>query len=123
MILHKACPDFPALLMIEVQLWDPEKRFDVFKDSICLFRPGDRIKFNPCSYEEFEMIEKKIFNGILMGCSTANKYAFIEGAESPSVFKFPVPSTVNDFKPMQLTFNVTPKSHDPRVPPQQTFFN
>ena len=43
-----------------VPIWDPEKRFDVFKDSICLFRPGDRIKFNPCSYEEFEMIEKKI---------------------------------------------------------------
>ena len=43
-----------------VPIWDPEKRFDVFKDSICLFKPGDRIKFNPCSYEEFEMIEKKI---------------------------------------------------------------
>ena len=43
-----------------VPIWDPEKRFNVFKDSICLFRPGDRIKFTPCTYEEFEMIEKKI---------------------------------------------------------------
>ena len=43
-----------------VPIWDPEKRFDVFKDSICLFRPGDRIKFTPCGYEEFEMIEKKV---------------------------------------------------------------
>ena len=43
-----------------VPIWDPEKRFDVFKDSICLFRPGDRIKFTPCSYEEFEMVEKKV---------------------------------------------------------------
>jgi hypothetical protein len=41
----------------------PEKRFDVFKDSICLFRPGDRIKFDPCSYEEFESIERKVEEG------------------------------------------------------------
>ena len=43
-----------------VPIWDPEKNFDVFKDSICLFRPGDRIKFIPCDYDEFEMIEKKV---------------------------------------------------------------
>ena len=46
-----------------VPIWDPEKRFSVFKDSICLFKPGDRIKFNPCSYEEFEEIERKIEEG------------------------------------------------------------
>ena len=43
-----------------VPIWDPDKNFDVFKDSICLFRPGDRIKFVPCDYDEFEMIEKKV---------------------------------------------------------------
>ena len=46
-----------------VPIWDPEKRFSVFKDSICLFKPGDRIKFNPCSYEEFEEIERKVQEG------------------------------------------------------------
>ena len=46
-----------------VPIWDPEKRFSVFKDSICLFKPGDRIKFNPCSYEEFEEIERKVEEG------------------------------------------------------------
>tara|TARA_B100000900_G_scaffold94756_2_gene77891 strand:+ start:5213 stop:6463 length:1251 start_codon:yes stop_codon:yes gene_type:complete len=46
-----------------VPIWDPEKRFQVFKDSICLFRPGDRIKFDPCGYEEFESIEKKVEEG------------------------------------------------------------
>lgn len=46
-----------------VPIWDPEKRFSIFKDSVCLFRPGDRIKFDPCSYEEFESIEKKIIDG------------------------------------------------------------
>ena len=46
-----------------VPIWDPEKRFSVFKDSICLFRPGDRIKFVPCGYEEFEMIERKVDDG------------------------------------------------------------
>ena len=46
-----------------VPIWDPEKRFSIFKDSVCLFRPGDRIKFDPCSYEEFESIERKIIDG------------------------------------------------------------
>ena len=46
-----------------IPIWDPEKRFSIFKDSICLFRPGDRIKFDPCSYEEFESIERKIIDG------------------------------------------------------------
>ena len=46
-----------------VPIWYPEKRFSVFKDSICLFKPGDRIKFNPCSYEEFEEIERKVQEG------------------------------------------------------------
>ena len=46
-----------------VPIWDPEKRFSIFKDSVCLFRPGDRIKFEPCEYEEFESIERKIIDG------------------------------------------------------------
>lgn len=46
-----------------VPIWDPEKRFSVFKDSICLFRPGDRIKFDPCTYEEFDEIERKVEEG------------------------------------------------------------
>ncbi|MDC0862047.1 carboxyltransferase domain-containing protein [Alphaproteobacteria bacterium] len=45
-----------------VPIWDPEKRFSIFKDSVCLFKPGDRIKFDPCSYEEFESIERKIID-------------------------------------------------------------
>jgi len=46
-----------------IPIWDPEKRFSIFKDSICLFKPGDRIKFDPCSYEEFESIERKVIDG------------------------------------------------------------
>ena len=46
-----------------VPIWDSEKRFSIFKDSVCLFRPGDRIKFEPCGYEEFESIERKIIDG------------------------------------------------------------
>lgn len=46
-----------------VPIWDPDKRFSVFKDNICLFKPGDRIKFDPCSYEEFEAIERKVEEG------------------------------------------------------------
>lgn len=46
-----------------VPIWDTENRFPEFENSIVLFRPGDRIKFDPCSYEEFEMIERKINEG------------------------------------------------------------
>ena len=58
-LTRKKNPLFPFNQFI----WDPEKRFDVFKDSICLFRPGDRIKFDPCDYEEFESIERKVEEG------------------------------------------------------------
>lgn len=48
---------------IPVPIWDPEKRFDVFMDSICLFRPGDRVKFVPCTVEEFEEAERRVADG------------------------------------------------------------
>lgn len=46
-----------------VPIWDPEKRFAVFENSICLFRPGDRIRFVPCSIEEFEYVEARVADG------------------------------------------------------------
>jgi hypothetical protein len=46
-----------------VPIWDTEKRFPQFEDSICLFRPGDRVKFVPVSSEEFEHIEAKVKDG------------------------------------------------------------
>ncbi|WP_395673509.1 allophanate hydrolase subunit 1 [Inquilinus sp.] len=48
---------------IPVPIWDPEQRFDVFADSICLFRPGDRVKFVPCTVEEFEEAERRVADG------------------------------------------------------------
>ncbi|CAE6713858.1 5-oxoprolinase subunit B family protein [Paraburkholderia nemoris] len=46
-----------------VPIWDPKQRFDVFEHSICLFRPGDRIKFVPCSRQEFEDVERRVEDG------------------------------------------------------------
>ena len=46
-----------------IPIWDPAQRFDVFRDSICLFRPGDRVKFEPISVEEFEWCEAKVKEG------------------------------------------------------------
>jgi urea carboxylase len=43
-----------------VPIWDTEKRFPVFHDSIVLFRAGDRVKFVPIGKEEFEFIETKV---------------------------------------------------------------
>lgn len=48
---------------IPVPIWDPNKRFDVFSDSICLFRPGDRVKFVPCTVEEFTEVERQVEAG------------------------------------------------------------
>lgn len=46
-----------------VPIWDPAQRFSVFQDSICLFRPGDRIKYMPCTLEEFQEVERKVAEG------------------------------------------------------------
>ena len=43
-----------------VPIWDTEKRFPAFGDGICLFRPGDRVRFVPVSVEEFEHVEAQI---------------------------------------------------------------
>ena len=43
-----------------VPIWNTKKSFDVFENSICLFQPGDRVKFVPCTVEEFEHIEAKV---------------------------------------------------------------
>jgi KipI family sensor histidine kinase inhibitor len=48
---------------IPVPIWDPKQRFDVFRDSICLFRPGDRVKFVPVSVAEFEAVERQVADG------------------------------------------------------------
>ena len=48
---------------IPVPIWDPEKRFDVFEHSICLFRPGDRVRFVPCTVEEFAEAERRVADG------------------------------------------------------------
>lgn len=48
---------------IPVPIWDTEKRFPQFEDSICLFQPGDRVKFVPCTVEEFEHVEKQVADG------------------------------------------------------------
>ncbi len=46
-----------------VPIWDTEKRFPVFHDSIVLFRAGDRVKFVPIGQEEFEFVEAKVKEG------------------------------------------------------------
>jgi len=48
---------------IPVPIWDTEKRFPVFEDSIVLFRAGDRVKFVPVTKEEFERAEAEVKAG------------------------------------------------------------
>ena len=48
---------------IPVPIWDPKQSFEVFAESICLFQPGDRVKFVPCTVEEFEEVERQVADG------------------------------------------------------------
>ncbi len=44
-------------------IWDRDGRFEEFGGELCLFRPGDRIKFVPCTMEEYEDAERRIADG------------------------------------------------------------
>jgi len=46
-----------------VPIWDTERRFPQFENSICLFKPGDRVKFVPVTVEEFEAAEARVKDG------------------------------------------------------------
>ena len=46
-----------------VPIWDTQKRFPQFESSICLFRPGDRVKFVPCAIEEYEQVAAQVAEG------------------------------------------------------------
>ena len=48
---------------IPVPIWDTAERFPLFKNNICLFRPGDRVRFVPTTVEEFEFIERTVAEG------------------------------------------------------------
>lgn len=48
---------------IPVPIWDTDKRFPQFENSICLFRPGDRVKFVPVTPEEFTHVEAQVKDG------------------------------------------------------------
>jgi len=49
--------------IIPVPIWDTKKSFPVFENNICLFKPGDRVKFVPTTYEEFEHVSHKVEDG------------------------------------------------------------
>ena len=48
---------------IPVPIWDTARRFPQFDNSICLFKPGDRVKFVPVTVEEFEEAEARVKEG------------------------------------------------------------
>jgi len=46
-----------------VPIWNTNKSFPIFENNICLFKPGDRVKFIPTTYEEFEYVSNKVEDG------------------------------------------------------------
>jgi len=43
-----------------VPIWDSTGRRPVFEGDLCLFRPGDRVKFIPVSREEYDAVEAAV---------------------------------------------------------------
>jgi KipI family sensor histidine kinase inhibitor len=46
-----------------VPIWDTDRRFEAFGDSIVLFRPGDRIKFVTVGKEQYDDVEARVKDG------------------------------------------------------------
>ena len=44
-------------------IWDPAQRLQAFRESLALFRPGDRVRFVPIDREEHDYIEAKVGDG------------------------------------------------------------
>ncbi len=44
-------------------IWDAEGRYEIFGDSACLFRPGDRVRYTPIGQEEYEAYEAAVNEG------------------------------------------------------------
>ena len=44
-------------------IWDREQRLAAFKDSLALFRAGDRVRFIPIDREEWDEIDAKVVDG------------------------------------------------------------
>lgn len=43
--------------------WDKDQRLAAFKDSLALFRPGDRVRFTPIGKDEYDFIEARVGEG------------------------------------------------------------
>ncbi len=46
-----------------VPIWDPTFAIDIFEGEICLFKPGDRIRFVPVTREEYDTIDAQVSDG------------------------------------------------------------
>ena len=46
-----------------VPIWDPTFSIDIFEGEICLFEPGDRIRFVPVTREEYDSIDAQVSDG------------------------------------------------------------
>ena len=44
-------------------IWDREQRLPAFRESLALFKPGDRVRFIPIDEEEYEWIDAKVGEG------------------------------------------------------------
>ena len=46
-----------------VPIWDPAQRLAAFKQSLALFRPGDRVRFIPATRDEYDYVARQVEAG------------------------------------------------------------
>lgn len=46
-----------------VPIWDSTRSIGAFEGNVCLFQPGDRIRFVPVTREEYDVIDAKVADG------------------------------------------------------------
>ena len=49
-----------------VPIWDPAQILPAFKESLALFRPGDRVRFIPATREEYDYVDRKVEAGVYL---------------------------------------------------------
>lgn len=54
---------YQLLARTPMPTFDREQRLNAFRDSLALFRPGDRVRFVPIEQEEYDWIEARVADG------------------------------------------------------------
>lgn len=69
-----------------IPIWDPNRKYNYFGDSMVLLRPGDIIKFTPCNEDEYNKILIEIENGIFNIKIRKTEFSLQDWSKNPSTY-------------------------------------